>query len=125
MSDATAHAPTSAYAPVPGRIPGLPINLSGQELVLAPLTYEGMQEFLALQNAAAGELNDMRAIFKRVAESLHISLRRNYPDMTVADVEGLLDVGNAQAAMDMLAEASRITDGRVGATMAAGRGVLP
>lgn len=102
MSDAG----SSKYAPVPGKIPGPVVNLSGQELVLAPMNLDGVQEFLALQAAFDPSAGDMRSLINHVARALHISLRRNYPDMTVADVEGLLDVGNIGPAMDLLSAAS-------------------
>lgn len=96
----------SKYAPVPGKIPGTAINLGGRDLILAPLNLDGVQAFEPLQERFKQEAGDLGGLTNIVAEALHLSLRRNYPDMTIEDVAGLLDVNNMQSAMEELTAAA-------------------
>lgn len=100
----------SNYAPVPGKIPGTVINLGGHEFVMPPLNLDGCQrfgplqaEFLAMQGAGTV---DLPRLYQVVAQCLHLALERNYPDLTVADIVGLLDAGTLRSALTELATVS-------------------
>lgn len=92
------------YAPRPGHIPGVPINLGGVDFVLAPLT-------LAMAREIEQRGNELRADENTTNEQ-HVefgmwivwqSLQRNYPDITLEDVRPLLDSANIEEAQAAIA----------------------
>ena len=91
----------SKYAPRPGHIPGAVINLGGHELVLAPLNLDGVRAAQPYLDRLP-ELRQPEEVLQVSAELLLLSLARNYPDMTAADVAGLLDMDNAPRAIDAM-----------------------
>ncbi len=109
------------YAPRPGRIPGVVLNLGGCDLVLAPLNLDGVQAATPLlerfnELAKAPGIESMGPLLQAAAEVLHLSLVRNYTDMTPDDVRGLLDVYNAAQAVEAMATQSgfkRATPGEI------------
>lgn len=93
----------SKYAPRPGHIPGVPINLGGVDFVLAPLglrlAREASDKGKALSEPGASE-DDALAFG---AWMVHQSLLRNYPDITLDEVSALLDQANVREASDAIA----------------------
>jgi hypothetical protein len=88
----------SKYAPLPGKIPGTVMNLGGHDLVLAPLNLDGTQivePLLEQFNTATGS----KEVATLAAKIVHVSLVRNYPDITEEEVLALLDLGNMQSAV--------------------------
>lgn len=81
------------YAPRPGNIPGVPINLGGIDFVLAPLGLRLAREFeakgLALRDGGTATTIDAAHQFNK--ELILASLHRNYPEITDAELEALLD----------------------------------
>lgn len=85
------------YAPRPGNIPGVKINLGGVELVLAPLGLRLVREFEARakttsENATAESTHEF------YIDVILASLNRNYPDLSREELEMLLDSHNEQQA---------------------------
>jgi hypothetical protein len=103
----------SKYYPVPGKIPGTTINLSGLELVMAPLNLDGVKQFLELQGELSSASTNEQS-FTVTARILALSLQRNYPDITPEDILRLLDVANAQTAMMELVKLSGMRLGPLG-----------
>lgn len=106
----------SKYAPRAGFIPGVPINLGGHDFVLAPLglrlAREAAERGQAMQQSTTTE-NDA---FAFGVWMVHQSLLRNYPDITVEEVEALLDQGNLKEASEAIAGLSglqRVTPGEI------------
>jgi hypothetical protein len=96
------------YAPKPGNIPGVRINLGGVNFVLAPLGLRLTREFEAKAKALekAIESGDVEAGFEFGAEIIHASLLRNYPDITMDEVRELIDVANMIEAQQKIMGAS-------------------
>lgn len=92
------------YGPIPGKIPGKPVNLGGREFILAPLNLDGVREFDPIQKRLGETIDGPEAMFDLAASALLLSLRRNYPDITHRDIVSLLDMSNLWQAMDALAE---------------------
>jgi hypothetical protein len=84
----------SKYAPVPGKIPGTALNLGGVEFVAPPFNLDGVQEVMPLLEQTKG-VKAAPETLRAVAAVLHISLKRNYPDLTVDELLPLIDMGNA------------------------------
>lgn len=93
----------SKYAPRPGNIPGVPINLGGIDFVLAPLglklAREAAERGKAMSEATATEAD----AFAFGIWMVHQSLLRNYPDITIEEVEALLDQDNMKEANEAIA----------------------
>lgn len=94
-----------SWAPVPGKIPGTELNLGGRVLVLAPLNLDQVQAFDEKISGLGGDV-PLRDAINAAVPIIHASLSRNYPDMTVDDVRGLLDVGNFRQALEAVVASS-------------------
>ena len=93
------------YAPRPGHIPGEPVNLGGNDFVLAPFGLRLLREYQE-RLKALNERKDPPATPEEWYEvncaALLDSLRRNYPDITREQLEPLLDSVNMEEAMAAL-----------------------
>jgi hypothetical protein len=110
VSDTT----TGKYAPVPGNIPGIPINLGGRLMVLAPLGLRLARE-MADKGKAVQEGTEDEQISLGV-EMVYESLRRNYVDITMDEVRELIDSANVREASEAIAGISglkRVTPGEI------------
>ncbi len=87
------------YRPQPGKIPGVRMNLGGVELVLAPLNLQQVEEFESVL-PQLGKQGGLHEALKAGVPIIHASLSRNYSDITLDDVRGLLDIGNFREALD-------------------------
>ncbi len=98
----------SKYAPVPGKIPGRLVNMSGVDLVFAPLTLDQVQAF---EETLATPTNGMklRESMEFMLPVLLASLQRNYEDMTAEQLRPLLDVANMKEAGEALMDISGYT----------------
>jgi hypothetical protein len=96
MTDTT----QSKYAPIPGKIPGQVVNLGGHDLVLAPLTIEQIEKLgPQIDTLGVGD-KTLSELVELAAPIILLSVNRNYPDMTLAELRGLLDVGNVRQAAE-------------------------
>ncbi len=87
------------YAPVPGKIPGRPINLGGRDFVLAPLSLDQIRHFEPQAKELDKPNGTLAEQIEAVLPLILASLQRNYEDMTVDHLRPLIDVGNfAEAA---------------------------
>jgi hypothetical protein len=89
------------YAPRPGFIPGVAINLGGHDFVLAPLGLRLMREFQAKTEDLSKRdpqptPEDWYALN---VDAIVASLQRNYPDVTSENIADLLDSSNVQEAL--------------------------
>lgn len=79
------------YAPRPGNIPGVAMNLGGVDFVLAPLGLRLAREF----EAKGTKLNESETTVEDAhafnVELILASLHRNYPDLTTEELDALLD----------------------------------
>lgn len=90
------------YAPRPGHIRGVALNIGGHDLVLAPLNLRLAREFEAkgkeLQaKQPAPSVEDAHAFN---VEVILASLNRNYPDLTSEALDALLDTETEKEAIE-------------------------
>ena len=108
----------SKYAPVPGKIPGTALNLGGIDFVAPPFNLDGVQEVMPLLNGAK-DLTTAEDVLKHSARIIHVSLKRNYPDLTFDELLVLIDMGNAQNVLETICTASGIEFKKPGEMMPA------
>lgn len=112
MSDAS-----GKYAPRPGSIPGVAVNLGGHLLVLAPLGLLLTRKFDERGKALAAQEDATED--DQIAMGLDMilaSLNRNYPDMTIEALRELVDSVNVVEAMNAITTQSgmkRVTPGEL------------
>ncbi len=95
------------YAPVPGKIPGVSINLGGHDLIVAPLSLDQVQAL----DSQIQELNsvDGMKLAEAVGKGLPVMLaavQRNYPDMTEDSLRPLIDLGNFKELINIIIDSS-------------------
>ena len=89
------------YAPRPGFIPGVAINLGGIDFVLAPLGLRLMREFQT-KSDELGKRDPPASPedwYELNLEAIVASLQRNYPDVTRENVGELFDMSNVEEAL--------------------------
>jgi hypothetical protein len=96
---------SNQYKPLPGLIPGTLLNLSGVKLVMPPLNLDQIQQF-SESTASIGSGKSMQENMEIALPILHAAMTRNYPDMTLDDLRGLLDISNFQEACAALWKSS-------------------
>ncbi len=109
----------SKYAPVPGKIPGTALNLGGLDFIAPPFNLDGVQEVMPLLNGAKDELKTAEDVLRYSARVIHISLKRNYPDLPLDELQPLIDLGNAMRVIETICTASGIAFKTPGETMPA------
>lgn len=114
MSDAA-----GKYAPRPGHIPGVALNLGGHEFVLAPLGLRLVREIEAKGHALRESPDATPEQMHDFSVGIvHVSLLRNYPDITLAEVADLVDTVTLQEAQALVLNQSglkRVTPGEIAA----------
>lgn len=90
------------YAPRPGFIRGVAINLGGHDLVLAPLNLRLAREFEAKGKELQGKepAPTVEDAHEFNIDLILASLQRNYPDMTREALDALLDTASEAEAID-------------------------
>jgi hypothetical protein len=95
------------YAPIPGKIPGTAVNLGGHEFIIAPLNLDlfiehekTISQFGSIEKSISG--------LERVLPTFLASIRRNYPDMTLEALRGLVDFGNFTQLTDAIVETNAL-----------------
>lgn len=73
------------------KVPGKEVDIAGRTLVIAPLNAASVKQYRdQIKQVHVGGLPDIEL----VAKLAHASLRRNYPSITLEDVEDMIDYGN-------------------------------
>lgn len=81
------------------RFPGNEIELGGAKYVFAPLNAAASKQYREqLNSVLSGAIPDLGFI----AQLAHASLSRNYPNMSLAEVEELVDMGNMIPILDAI-----------------------
>lgn len=113
----------SKYAPVPGSIPGTLVNLSGVQLVIAPLNLDQVKALedqvsqLGVRAKPDGTLRTLSEMMEQSIPLLLCALSRNYPDITEEDLRKIIDLGNFQAASQAVIKVSGYVVGQAGELM--------
>ena len=95
----------SKYAPLPGKIPGVALNLGGHELIIAPLNVNQLQHFQELF-AHPPKTENISEEFEASLPLIVAALQRNYPDLTPDDARGLIDIGNFREVVNAITSES-------------------
>ena len=100
------------YRPVPGSIPGTELELRGVKVVMTPLC---LDDFVAIES-------DFRDFDKQpmgrqmliTAKAAHRSMLANQPEITLADVQRLIDVRNMNQVMRTLMAINELSETQPG-----------
>lgn len=104
---------------------GVAIKLAGREYIL-PAIYIGPLRRLGKKLAAAEAAGDQDAIFEASCALIHASLSRNYPDVTLEDVEErMVTVANLQTVLQAALGQSGVERVPVGEGAALGEATGP
>lgn len=101
---------------------GVWVRMGGRREYLVPaLNFRALRELQPeLEKVSGGGMNSLEQMGV-VVKIAHASLKRNYPDMTEADVEDLIDTGNVSAVFSALVSVSGLArSNSSGETAAAG-----
>lgn len=81
------------------KVPGTEIIFGGSSYILAPLNVATVKQYQdQIKAVYSGSIPDIVLVAKLV----HASLRRNYPDMALEEVEEFIDYGNFYNAWEAL-----------------------
>ncbi len=83
-------------------IPGLTINLSGQNYVLPPMNVDTLEAYWDMIQGWAQPPESLMQRLGEAAAVLHAALSRNYPELTLLEVKKALDWRNFVAIIDAL-----------------------
>lgn len=92
-------------------IPGTVIELGGRKYVLPPMNVATMELHKEFFKRAAkgvdpeGAFDDLATI----ADMVHRSLKRNYPEVTLAEVQEHVDLANMHELMESVVKTSGLT----------------
>ncbi len=95
-------------------IPGVTIQMGGQDWLVPPLTLGQLRRMLSTDIKALNG-GDPDKVLAAVCSIVAAALSRNYSDMTVERVEGLLDLGNRDEVVAAVLGNSGLRVGEVGA----------
>lgn len=76
---------------------GVTIVLGGLSLVVPPMSLGALEQMQDRLTSFAGEFD--KASVSTAIDSLHLCLKRNYPEMSREEVADLIDVGNTNDIM--------------------------
>lgn len=71
-------------------IDGVKVNIGNRDFIIAPLNFKAIRKLRARIAALTGDNEDEK--FEAFLDIIHSALLRNYPEMTLEDVEELLDL---------------------------------
>lgn len=97
-------------------IDGVPIRMNGQDYVVPPLSLKAIKRL----QPTLDEIRQCATAFEalpKIAEVVHAALQRNYPEITIDQMDDLLDMGNAFAVLNAVQGVSGFV--RAGETAAA------
>jgi len=86
-------------------IEGIAVKIADKEYIIPPLNFAGTRKYIAAAKKLPG-ITDPEEQMSLMAEMVWLALRRNYPQMSIDDVEDIVDFTNVQTIMDAIVEAS-------------------
>ena len=86
-------------------IDGKKINLGGEDFIMPPCNFLGLEKYLEISEKLP-TISDQKEQMSLMAEMVLIPLKRNYPDLTLDQVKGLLDPVNVHEAIVAIVEVS-------------------
>jgi hypothetical protein len=79
------------------RIPGVRVNLGGEEYVIPPLSLSALEQLEERLATFEGDLRDKEQR-ETLVVVLHAAIARNYPHVTLGHLRDVLDIGNSMDA---------------------------
>lgn len=74
------------------------MNLGGRDYVIPPLTLGALEVYEDQEKQVPADFG--RGHRDLIVNTIHAALKRNYPDMTIADVKDMVDVSNMLDVME-------------------------
>lgn len=87
------------------RVKGIPVELGGTVYIVPPLSLGALEQLQDALSAFTGDIRDPKQI-GTIIEAAHSALRRNYPDITRAEVADLLGLENMMEIMSAVMDVS-------------------
>lgn len=78
---------------------GVSMKIGGRELVIPPLSLKQVQKLYPTIEALQKESDPLKSM-EAVSLVVHAALKRNYPEMTLDEVDDMLDLGNFKAVIE-------------------------
>lgn len=75
------------------KVKGITVPLGGQDYVIPPIALGALEQLQERISKFTGDVTDALQV-ATVIDAAHAALKRNYPDITRADVADLIDVAN-------------------------------
>lgn len=97
-------------------IEGKTVHMSGTDWIIPPLNFKALRRFreeLSTMTPAA------LAASGKVVDLIHAALTRNYPDLTLDELEDMLDMGNVMAVTEAVLGVSGLVEKQSGEVLAA------
>lgn len=85
-------------------IKGIDMELGGKVLTIPPLNLAALEQLEDRLHSFTGGLD--KASISLVLDAAHMSLKRNYPDLTREHVADFIDVSNMEAVMEAVMDIS-------------------
>jgi len=86
------------------KYPGIKINLGGVDYIIPPISLGALQQLQSRVAAFEGGA-DSESV-STVIDVTHSALKRNYPEITVAQVSDMVDLGNMMDIFEMVMDVS-------------------
>lgn len=80
------------------KVKGIPFDFSGVTLIIPPMSLGTLEQLAGRLSESHDDIMDPEYV-GLVIDAAHSALRRNYPEMTRAEVADMIDVGNMQEVM--------------------------
>lgn len=105
---------------------GTKVNLGGRDFTVPPLNLKALRR-LAPTISALADMADVPTPEQvgQIAEVVHAAVVRNYPEITVDEMEELLDLGNIKAVLQAILSGSGLTQGEPGGVASSGASTGP
>jgi len=83
-------------------IEGVTVHMAGMDWVVPPLSFKALKRALPALAQLNGSGGDAAGQIDALVAFLHAALQRNYPDLTLAELEDWLEVRDRAAIMEAL-----------------------
>lgn len=89
------------------KVKGIPVDFSGTERIVPPLSLGALEQLQDGLAEFAGDIRDPKQV-ALIVDSAHAALRRNYPDITRAEVADSIGLENMKEVMEAVMDISGV-----------------
>ena len=97
-------------------IDGKTVHMAGTDWVIPPLNFKALRRF---REELSTMTPDALVASGKVVDLIHAAMQRNYPDLTLEDVEEMVDMGNVMEVTEAVLAISGLVAKQPGEVMAA------